>query len=159
MERGETYLILRILGRGTSSNLQNQEIRPRLRDFCIFRFRISEKNESFFAFFEALSIFDNRFFWLIQGQNSIKLYTGRCKLTWGIDQDLVRPLKLLRSKVMGKKRFSIWLSYEFFIFLEKKLIGLGEGRNISYPTYFGTRNILEFTESRNSPAFSRFLHF
>ena len=45
-------------------------------------------------------------------------------MTWGIDQDLVRPLKLLRSKVMGEKRFSIWPSYEFFVFLKKKLIEL-----------------------------------
>ena len=105
LEKGETYLILCILGRGTTSNLQNLKILPRFRDFCIFCFRIRRKNESFFAFFEALSGFYFSIFWLIQGQNSIKLDTRRCKMTWGIDQDLVRPLKLRRSKVMGKKRF------------------------------------------------------
>ena len=41
----------------------------------------------------------------------------------------------------------------------KNVIGLVVGRNISYPMYFGTRNNLEFTELRNSPAFSRFLQF
>ena len=159
LEKGETYLILCILGRGTTSNLQNLKILPRFRDFCIFCFRIRRKNESFFAFFEALSDFYFSIFWLIQGQNSIKLDTRRCKMTWGIDQDLVRPLKWLRSKVIGKKRFWYIPTVWFLQILGKKLIGLVEGWNISYPMYFGTRNILEFTEFKNSPGFSRFLHF
>ena len=159
LEKGETYLILCILGRGTTSNLQNLKILPRFRDFCIFCFRIRRKNESFFAFFEALSIFDNRYFWLIQGRNSIKLDTGRWEMTWGIDQDLVRPLKWLRSKVIGKKRFWYIPTVWFLQILGKKFIGLAEGWNISHPMYFGTMNNLEFTELKNSSPFSRYLHF
>ena len=113
----------------------------------------------FSGFFEALSIIYNSIFWLIQSQNHIKLDTGRCRMTWGIDQDLVRPLKLLRSKVIGKKRFRYIPLVWFLQILGKKLIGLVEGWKISYPMYFGTRNNLQFTEFKNSSAFSRFLHF
>ena len=92
-----------------------------------------------------------------------------CRMLKYILGDVKRPVESIKTasntqnclpeKLWAKIQFELCNTGFFCKIPGKKFIELLQQRNISYPMYFVTRNVLEFTELKNSSSFLSYQHF